>query len=66
MRVAMCNSGMDCVWNDELIAMKGENLSDAHSMISCGVFVSNSFENFSILCADNMLGLYRYRVPEWV
>jgi tRNA (uracil-5-)-methyltransferase TRM9 len=60
MRVAMCSSGMDCVWNDELIAMEGENLSDAHSMISCGVFVSNSFENFSILCADNMMELYRY------
>jgi tRNA (uracil-5-)-methyltransferase TRM9 len=51
---------MDCVWNDELIAMNGEYLSAAHLMISCGVFVSKSFENFSILYADNMLELYRY------
>jgi SAM-dependent methyltransferase len=62
MRVAMCSSGMDCVWNDELIAMYGENLSAAHSIISCGVFVSNSLENFSILCTDNMLALYRYNL----
>ena len=62
----MCKSGMDCVWNDELIAMFGENLSAAHSMISCGVFVSNSAENFSTLYTDNMLGLYRYVMPEWV
>ncbi len=53
---------MDCVWNDELIAMYGENLSAAHSIISCGVFVSNSLENFSIFCNDNMLALYRYNL----
>jgi hypothetical protein len=35
-------------------------------MISCGVFVSNSFEYFSILCTDNMLELYRYVMPKWV
>ena len=59
MRVTMCSSGMDCVWNDELIAMFGENLSAAHSMISCGVFASNSAEYFPILYTDNMARLYR-------
>ena len=44
---AMCRSGTDWVWNDELNAICGQNVSTAHLMISCGVFVSNSSESRS-------------------
>lgn len=66
MRVTMCNSGTDCVWNDELMAISGQYVPTAHWMISCGVLVSNSSESFPISTTDNILGLYRYTVPEWV
>src|SRR3990172_4106303 len=64
--VTMCSSGRECVWNDELMAISGQNRSTAHWMISCGDFVSNSFESVSISCVDNMPGLYRHKMPEWV
>ena len=41
MSEAMCSNGTDCVWNDELNAICGQNASTAHLIISCGVFVSN-------------------------
>ena len=44
---AMCRSGTDWVWKDELKAICGQNVSTAHLMISCGVFVSNSSESRS-------------------
>src|SRR5690606_915763 len=60
MRDAMCNNGTDCVWNDELIAIFCEKRVSAHSIISCGVFSSNSSESLFIFCSDNMRALYRY------
>src|SRR5690606_14476158 len=37
-----------------------EKRVSAHSIISCGVFSSNSSESLFIFCSDNMRALYRY------
>ncbi|MGE5463808.1 MAG: class I SAM-dependent methyltransferase, partial [Syntrophothermus sp.] len=56
----MCSKGTDWVWNDELNATCGQNVSTAHWMICCGVFVSNSWESFSISSLESTRRLYRY------
>jgi len=54
---------MDCVWNDELNAICGQNVSTAHLMISCGVFVSNSSESRSSSSGVSIKGDYtRYNI----
>ena len=54
---------MDCVWNDELNAICGQNVSTAHLMISCGVFVSNSSESRSSCTGFSIKGDYtRYNI----
>ena len=54
MRDAICNNGTDWVWNEELSAIWGQNVSIDHLRISCGVFVSNSSESRSISPAENI------------
>ncbi|HAX68186.1 MAG TPA: hypothetical protein DCY14_01135, partial [Anaerolineae bacterium] len=45
------------------MARSGQNVSTAHWMISCGVFVSNSSESCRISSTDNMPALYRHVIP---
>jgi len=61
MREAMCSSGIDCVWNEELIAICGQNSPIAQVRISWGVLDSNSSESCAIFFFDNMGGNYTPR-----
>jgi hypothetical protein len=58
MREAMCNNGIDWVWNDELMAICGQNSAIAQLKISWGVLLSNSSESRAICFFDNMGGNY--------